>query len=152
MNNLNKIHGVIIKGSSMVPVCKPYRRFDIECNIEYNDIQIGDIIVFQIGEKIFVKYCVAKEYDEVTFNDIHLLINNKILCKFWNGKPYKFTHPTSKKLMSGYNKVPKECIFVLGARDNTRDTTRYGAIPFKNIIGRLILSSEHIHTQSVKKL
>lgn len=126
-----KYHPVFVSGSSMSPTFKNGNILVSTVDFEYNDLEIGDIIVFNKGKQM-IKRIVAKEGDVIHIVNGLLYVNNELSV-------YQFEHIEDAGMLNEPYTVKANELFCLGDnRNNSSDSRKYGPINFDEIRFKII--------------
>lgn len=106
--------------------------FSSEFFLQWKTPKNGDVVIFLHENKFVVKRCVGIAGDILDFSqndDYNLILNEKII-------PLTFGQFETLKQ---FEKVPENCVFVLGDNYKTSvDSRNYGFVRAENIIGKVI--------------
>lgn len=93
-----------------------------------------DVVIYTVDGKTHIGRVAARATDEVTLDDSGTLLVNGV------AQGGEILYPTYAKEGIEYPyTVPENCIFVLGDyRTQTEDSRDFGAIPLKNVKGKVI--------------
>ena len=121
---------IIVHGESMSPNLKNGQIVLLKRNVEYNDLHIGDLVVFKSKEYgTCIKRIAALSGDSISQNDNELYINGAL----------KFQYSTD--VVAEYQINDNE-IYVLG--DNfygSTDSRDFGPIDYSDVVGKIVIPS-----------
>lgn len=121
-----KYHPVFVSGSSMNPTYKNGNILVSTVDFEYNELEIGDIVVFKKGKQM-IKRIVAKEGDIVYICDGLLYVNDEL-------SPYQFEDIEDAGMLSEPYKVKENELFCLGDnRNHSNDSRKFGPVAFNEV-------------------
>lgn len=123
---IKKYHPVFVSGSSMFPTFKDGNILVSTTEFEYNDLKIGDIVVFNKGKQM-IKRVIAKEGDVIYIKNGIVYVNNE-------ESPYQFENIEDAGMLSEPYTVKEKELFCLGDnRNNSNDCRNYGPVTFNEV-------------------
>lgn len=131
---------LIVKGASMMPT---YENEDVIIVSKISEINRFDQVVFEapFEEEYYIKRVIGLPGDTVEMKDDILIINNKEYEESYvkrenNQRHIRVTENFTLEELTGYDKVPKGFLFVLGDnRLRSSDSRHYGLVPFDSVLG-----------------
>ncbi|WP_445505765.1 signal peptidase I [Niallia sp. 03091] len=136
---------IVVDGESMDPTLKNENRMIVS---KIGKPKRFDIIVFHATEdEDYVKRVIGLPGDKIEYKNDVLYINgkayeekyldeNKKAIKEQFGKNILLTENFTLKELWGFERVPKDTIFVMGDnRRDSKDSRRIGVIPLKKVVG-----------------
>ena len=129
-----------VRGTSMIPL---YHDGDV---IRYSqgyyscyDVKRNDIIIYAFPQIDIIKRVVWIPWDTWKYIAGSIFINGKLLTNTeW--KPYNIFSKMLELYAHSYSKIPKDTYLILGNQiSGTLDSSRFGLISKRDIIGKVIL-------------
>lgn len=123
---IENFHPVLVDGESMMPTLKNGNLLISTTSFDYDDIKIGDIVVFK--NKIqMIKRVIAKGGDTIWISDGKVYVNGEL-------SPYQFEPIEDAGVLSKVYTVKDNELFCMGDnRNNSSDCREFGAISFDQI-------------------
>lgn len=137
----------IVEGQSMQPNLQEQNKLVVNKLSQFNDFNRFDIIVFHApdADARYVKRVIGLPGDTVRMKDDVLYVNGKAYKESYLNKGEGFgalpyTGDFTLEELTGYKKVPKDSVFVLGDnRTISKDSRYFGMLPKEDIIGKAVL-------------
>ena len=137
----------VVKGQSMHPNLQEENKLVINKLSQFGNYKRFDIIVFHAPDEDarFVKRIIGLPGDTIEMKDDTLYINGKVYDESYltphDGKSsISYTGDFTLKELTGYDKVPKGSVFVLGDnRAVSKDSRYFGLLSKDKIIGKAVL-------------
>lgn len=97
------------------------------------DWKKGDVVIYRAEGQRYVGRIIARETDEIEITENGALIVNGTEQ---NGE---ILYRTDLHRGSSHLRIPEGCVYILGdKRDSARDSRDFGAVPFRDLEGKLI--------------
>lgn len=137
----------IVEGQSMQPNLQEQNKLVVNKLSQFTDFNRFDIIVFNApdADARYVKRVIGLPGDTVRMKDDVLYVNGKAYKESYLNKSegygaLPYTGDFTLEELTGYKKVPKGSVFVLGDnRTISKDSRYFGMLPKENIIGKAVL-------------
>lgn len=128
---------IIVRGESLNGIVKNGQ----ELELDRNDINRDDLVVYNDGKGQSIKRCVGLQGDNIKLIENHIYINNVGIATTDNKslllEDLNQIHCWNDWLKFTKNKIPFGCIFVVGNILNCIDSRKRGFITKEQIVGRV---------------
>ncbi len=142
---------MIVNGNSMEPAIKNSRPiiinklnyglvipFGSTTLFQWKKASVNDVVIYLYEDKYVVKRCIATEGMALGYN----ACGNETYEIIINQKSYPLTRSQFYRLKD-YDSVPEGTVFTIGDNyTDSLDSRVYGFVPQKNILGKVLMSSE----------
>ena len=147
MNNFNPCVVIKVHGSCLEPQIPDGTLLEVPWWDMFDSSKIihGDLLIYSIGVKTFIKICVGLPGDLFEVRECALYLNKQPLC---NPSGQHYIIPPKKYMLEGYNgqAIPSGCCLVLSAQTegSLGDSTHMGLIDFSYVRGSWRIGKDDI--------